>query len=58
MPTIEKPGKTIHLLKAKAKPSTTERKRRKIPIKGGFGEYQTAKAKKKAESYELNIPGV
>ena len=38
----EHKGKTIHLLKARSKPITQERKRRKIEIKGTFEQYLAA----------------
>ena len=48
----------MHLLKSGAKATATDRKRKKIELKGTFGQYQEQKGKHKAESYELNIPGV
>ena len=48
----------MHLLKSKAKPTATDRKRKKIEIKGTFAQFQSQKQKHKAENFELNIPGI
>ena len=43
----------LHLLKAKSKPITSDRKRKKIPILGNFGQYKESKSKAMAAA---NIP--
>ena len=43
--TIEKNGKTLHLLKARSKPTPSMKKRRKIEIFGTFGQYKDSKKK-------------
>ena len=48
----------MHLLKSKAKPTATDRQRKKIPLKGSFGQYLDSKRKADAENFVLNIPGV
>ena len=48
----------MHLLKASAKPTATDRKRKKIALKGTFGEYKTSKQKPAPKNFVLNIPGV
>ena len=55
---IEKNGKTLHLLKSKAKPTATDRQRKKIPIKGSFVQYLDSKRKADAQNWQLNVPGV
>ena len=55
---LEKNGKTLHLLKSKAKPTITDRKRKKIPIRGSISQYLDQKAKKDAGGFVLNLPGV
>ena len=42
---VEKPGKTIHLLKSNPKPVPAQRARRKIQLLGTFGEYKESKKK-------------
>ena len=42
---IEKPGKTLDLLKTKSKPIAAEKKRKKVPILGSFSDYQESKKK-------------
>ena len=49
---------TIHLLKSKAKPTTTDRKRKKVALGSTFTQFLDSKRKKEAESFELNIPGI
>ena len=41
----ERNGKTLHLLKSGSKPTKIDRKRKKIPILGTFGEYTESKKK-------------
>ena len=48
--SIEKNGKTLHLLKSGSKPSMGERKRKKIPILGSFGQYKDSKSKAMVQS--------
>ena len=43
--TIEKNGKTLHLLKARSKPIPSMKKRRKIEILGTFGQFKESKQK-------------
>jgi len=43
--TTEKPGKTLHLLKARSKPIQAKRQRKKVPLLGTFGQYKESKAK-------------
>ena len=38
-----KNGKTLHLLKASAKPTKTDKKRKKIAILGDFEQYKESK---------------
>ena len=42
---IEKPGKTLHLLKSSSKPSKTGKKRKEIPILGTYQQYTDSKKK-------------
>ena len=44
----EKPGKTLYLLKAKSKPTPSERKRKKIELLGDFQKY-VSQSKKKSD---------
>ena len=46
------------MLKSKAKPTATDRQRKKIPLKGSFGQYLDSKRKSDVESFVLNLPGV
>ena len=55
--SVERNGKTLHLLKQGAKPSRTDRIRRKIPLKGTFTQYMDDKARHKSKNYVLNLPG-
>lgn len=43
--SIEKSGKTLHLLKAKSKPQKSGRKRKVIPTLGTFSQYKESKSK-------------
>ena len=43
--SIEKNGKTLHLLKSGSKPTLGGKKRQKVPILGSFGEYNDSKKK-------------
>ena len=45
----EKPGKTLHLLKANSKPVPVGRKRRKIAAAGTFDEYLQSKKKQASD---------
>lgn len=40
---LEKPGKTLYLLKAKSKPIQSGRKRKKIELLGTFAQYKESK---------------
>ena len=42
--SIEKPGKTIFLLKSKSKPHQGGKKRKEVPLLGTLQEYQSQKA--------------
>lgn len=44
-PLIEKNGKTLHLLKQGSKRIASDRKRKKVPLMGSFGEYKESKQK-------------
>ena len=39
----------MHLLKANSKPSMGSKKRKKIPLKGTFGQYKESKPKPQAQ---------
>ena len=43
--SVEKNGKTLHLLKSSSKPAAASKKRKKIPIMGTFGQYKDSKSK-------------
>ena len=53
---IGKPGKTIDLLKAKSKPITMEKKRKKVPLIGTFEDYQSSKKKPVPPSNMAQLP--
>ena len=42
---VEKPGKTLHLLKARTKPVRIGRKRKKVEAIGTFAQYKESKSK-------------
>ena len=46
---LEKPGKTLYLLKAKSKPIQSGRKRKKIELLGTFAQYKESKKKQSIE---------
>ena len=46
---LEKPGKTLFLLKSKSKPTPSEKKRKKVPLLGPFEKY-VEQSKKKADT--------
>ena len=48
MQSLEKNGKTLHLLKANSKPSKSGKKRKNVPIMGTFEQF--TESKKKADS--------
>ena len=45
----EKPGKTLHLLKASSKPVPAQRVRRKVQILGTYDQYRESKKKPPAQ---------
>ena len=46
---IEKPGKTLHLLKSGSKPVPAQRVRRKVQLLGTFDQYNESKKKPPAQ---------
>ena len=53
----EKPGKTLHLLKARSKPIQSGRKRKKIPTLGTFSQYKESKSKSSLAQPAPPVPG-
>ena len=43
--SLGKPGKTLHLLKARSKPIQSGRKRKKVPTLGTYTQYKDSKSK-------------
>ena len=56
--TIEKNGKTLHLLKASAKPTPAGRQRKKVQIMGTFGQYKESKKKPQAQNKDAPVPKI
>ena len=50
-----KPGKTIHLLKAKSKPFVGGRNRKKVPVLGSIQEYQAQKVQKSGQNQSIDL---
>ena len=46
---VEKPGKTLYLLKSKSKPAPSEKKRKKVELLGPFEKY-VEQSKKKSDT--------
>ena len=46
---LEKPGKTLYLLKTKSKPTPSEKKRKKVALLGPFEKY-VEQSKKKSDT--------
>ena len=53
--SIEKPGKTIFLLKSKSKPHQGGKKRKEVPLLGTLQEYQTQKAQAESQSQPVDL---
>ena len=59
--SIEKPGKTLHLLKASSKKINPNKKRLKIPLLGTITEFHTASKSKvdaKNKTNPLDLPNI
>lgn len=53
--SIEKKGKTLHLLKSGSKPIAYKKKRKIVPRLGTFSEYQDSKKKPVAQPPQQQI---